>query len=192
MASAAGWYPDPQDSRLERYYNGRAWTHHTRNDLPDIPLAPWATQSQVVAAPSDTRPPRSGPTTALAVGVAVAGITTLTVVGVWASASALDETQLTAGGSDPTSQVFTCTDVQAETQTLVNAQQDPDITGWAGTPVTLTDNQPITSLPSGSAMEILIECENTAVFADGSSQELEMALTVDAAGQLYIDVVAKQ
>lgn len=25
----AGWYPDPRDARLQRYWNGTAWTEHT-------------------------------------------------------------------------------------------------------------------------------------------------------------------
>ena len=34
--SEAGWYPDPDGSPLQRYWDGTAWTEHTR-DAPDQP-----------------------------------------------------------------------------------------------------------------------------------------------------------
>lgn len=30
MSSAPGWYPDPQNARLLRYWDGRGWTPHTQ------------------------------------------------------------------------------------------------------------------------------------------------------------------
>ena len=30
----AGWYPDPQDSSRQRYWNGTAWTEHTADGAP--------------------------------------------------------------------------------------------------------------------------------------------------------------
>lgn len=30
----AGWYPDPQDSSRQRYWNGTAWTEHTAEGNP--------------------------------------------------------------------------------------------------------------------------------------------------------------
>ena len=30
IRARANWYPDPQDPRMERYWDGRAWTGHVR------------------------------------------------------------------------------------------------------------------------------------------------------------------
>lgn len=30
IRAIANWYPDPQDPRFERYWDGRAWTQHVR------------------------------------------------------------------------------------------------------------------------------------------------------------------
>lgn len=36
----AGWYPDPQDSSRQRYWNGTAWTEHTADGSPQAAGAP--------------------------------------------------------------------------------------------------------------------------------------------------------
>lgn len=43
---AEGWFPDPQDDRLQRWWDGRSWSHATR-PAPAASLAP-----EVVAAAS--------------------------------------------------------------------------------------------------------------------------------------------
>ena len=41
----AGWYPDPQDDRAERWWNGLAWTASTREPEPVIVIQPAAEQA---------------------------------------------------------------------------------------------------------------------------------------------------
>lgn len=53
-----GWYPDPNDGRIERWWNGTAWTEPTRALPPNVPAAAelraasngWATTSVVLSA----------------------------------------------------------------------------------------------------------------------------------------------
>lgn len=39
-APAAGWYPDPRDTRAQRYWDGTGWTAQTRPGMPSPPLPP--------------------------------------------------------------------------------------------------------------------------------------------------------
>ena len=34
IRAVANWYPDPQDPRFERYWDGRSWTGHVRPTPP--------------------------------------------------------------------------------------------------------------------------------------------------------------
>ena len=36
---AAGWYPDPRDPNVHRYYDGQNWTEH-RRPVAGPPVAP--------------------------------------------------------------------------------------------------------------------------------------------------------
>src|SRR5688500_15949308 len=36
----ADWFPDQQDPRLQRYWDGQRWTAHTREAIPAPPSAP--------------------------------------------------------------------------------------------------------------------------------------------------------
>jgi hypothetical protein len=40
-ASAPGWYPDPNDSNLVRYFDGRVWTLSTRPRAPTASAPGW-------------------------------------------------------------------------------------------------------------------------------------------------------
>lgn len=37
----AGWFPDPEDSRLVRYWDGTAWTEHRRRAVAPAPVPAW-------------------------------------------------------------------------------------------------------------------------------------------------------
>lgn len=39
-AAPAAWYPDPQGSPLARWWDGNAWTQHTREPTPAVPEVP--------------------------------------------------------------------------------------------------------------------------------------------------------
>ncbi|MDN5558816.1 MAG: DUF2510 domain-containing protein [Ruaniaceae bacterium] len=85
MQHPAGWYPDPNDSSKERYFNGSAWTTHVRNDIPEIPLAPWVDPAQHILTGGillDNTPPKSTRSTWLAVAAIAAGVAAVTIVGI--------------------------------------------------------------------------------------------------------------
>lgn len=82
---AAGWYPDPQDGSKERYFDGSAWTTHVRNDVPEIPLAPWVDQAQHILTGGvlrDNTPPPSSHSTWITVAAVTVGVAAATFVGV--------------------------------------------------------------------------------------------------------------
>ncbi|KIP51487.1 hypothetical protein SD72_15140 [Leucobacter komagatae] len=36
-SSAAGWYQDPLDANVQRYWDGAAWTEHEHSAIPSAP-----------------------------------------------------------------------------------------------------------------------------------------------------------
>lgn len=50
-ATPAGWYPDPNDGSLQRYWDGSLWTEHTAPLPPRLPVASAESQSGVVDNP---------------------------------------------------------------------------------------------------------------------------------------------
>lgn len=151
MSVSPGWYDDPQRPGVERFHDGRAWTAHVRNDLPDIPLAPWV-DSRTVVRPVDARPPRSTRAAASAVGLGLLGIVLVT----WAGASttvaalgngAVEPVVAPTEGGDPVLPLHDCDDVATATASLAREYGDLPLAGWAGAPVTVADHQPVTALP---------------------------------------------
>ncbi|MEV4948668.1 DUF2510 domain-containing protein [Streptomyces sp. NPDC053755] len=76
MTTPPGWYPDPTTPTVERWWDGTAWSAHTRL-LPGVaPLPVTAPQAVVV-------PPRARPGRSVALGAAaVAAVAATVVVGV--------------------------------------------------------------------------------------------------------------
>jgi len=69
---ASGWYPDPHNATLLRYWNGRVWTGRT------MPAAPAVTAPAVNAPGAGPTP--VPPTPAKAPGVPVGGIVAISVI----------------------------------------------------------------------------------------------------------------
>lgn len=44
-APAAGWYADPQNAQLQRYWDGSTWTNQTQPLNPALPAAPTGTST---------------------------------------------------------------------------------------------------------------------------------------------------
>jgi hypothetical protein len=76
VTTPAGWYPDPDGSGGQRYFDGQSWTDHT---------APGAAPAAVEAPALDAvaAAPKSGPNTKAIIGV-LAGVVVLLIVGVTA------------------------------------------------------------------------------------------------------------
>ena len=71
----AGWYPDPSDSNVVRYWDGSAWTDLAAAPSPPLPIHPSATQ------PEHPPPVVRENTTPTWAKVAIAALATLVVVG---------------------------------------------------------------------------------------------------------------
>mgnify|MGYP001765295918 CR=1 FL=1 len=191
MSVSPGWYDDPQRPGVERFHDGRAWTAHVRNDLPDIPLAPWV-DSRTVVRPVDARPPRSTRAAASAVGLGLLGIVLVT----WAGASttvaalgngAVEPVVAPTEGGDPVLPLHDCDDVATATASLAREYGDLPLAGWAGAPVTVADHQPVTALPPEGEQYLVLECTAAAEFTDGSVGEVLMSLSVDSDAAIWVD-----
>lgn len=200
MKPAAGWYTDPQDHSKERYFNGQRWTSHVRNDVPDIPLAPWMDTSNPYLSASvlDTTPPRTARQYVLPLLAGAVGVAAVTVVGVSTAMASLEVAPAegieaapppSGGGGQPVAQTLTCDDVESETESLLASSQTPLVVqAWAGNTEVIADYQPVTSLPPADDHYLLISCEGDATFDTGELLTLHMEITVDSAGDLYLNV----
>src|SRR5687767_1276364 len=74
LAHAAGWYPDPSDPTMQRWWDGAGWTDHAQ---PATPAGPAALQPGMAAAANLQGGYRAAPTTS---GMAIAALVCAFVV----------------------------------------------------------------------------------------------------------------
>ena len=175
-----GWYNDPSDPRHERYFDGGQWTARVRADIPDIPLAPWVNPAHPDYAYGhivDTTPPTSSVRswlTALAglaligaaLGYGVVSTNNFKAATGGAGNYGIDVQVPPAGGGAAVLETLTCQDLQDQFERQFASGYG--IEGFSGSPTTLADHQPITSLPSGDTYYLVIRCETYASFTDGA------------------------
>jgi hypothetical protein len=186
-----GWYDDPRQPGLERFHDGRSWTNHVRNDLPDIPVAPWVDPRTVIR-PVDSRPPRSTRAALAAVGAGLLGIVLVTWAGASSTLEALTDSSTEPvvapdRSGPPVLPLYSCEDVAEATLDLAREHGDLQITGWTAPAVTVADHQPIVALPPAGEQYVLLECAGTAAFDDGRLADVEMVLSVDSEAGLWAD-----
>ncbi|MGM0385292.1 MAG: DUF2510 domain-containing protein [Actinomycetota bacterium] len=192
MNVAPGWYDDPHQPGLERFHDGRSWTSHVRNDLPDIPVAPWVDPRSVVR-PVDSRPPQSTRAAASAVGIGLLGIGLVTWAGASSTLQALADSATEPvvaperTGREPVLPLYSCEDVAGVTLDLVRQNEDLPITRWTAPAVTVADHQPIVELPPEGEQYIVLVCTGEASFADGRVGDVGMVLSVDSGADLWAD-----
>lgn len=191
MSMTPGWYDDPRQPGLERFHDGRTWTNHVRNDLPDIPVAPWVDPRTVVR-PVDSRPPRSTRAALAAVGAGLLGIVLVTWAGASSTLEALahsstDPVVAPDQSGEPVLPLYGCEDVAQATLDLATQYGDLPITGWTAPAVTVADHQPIVALPPDGEQYVLLVCAGTAALEDGRVADVEMVLSVDSAAELWAD-----
>ena len=69
--SPAGWYPDPRDRRVERWFDGVGWSNHVRvvDDAP--PVVPYDAGTGRAGRSSRARKAAAVPVSVLAIGLAL-------------------------------------------------------------------------------------------------------------------------
>lgn len=92
----SGWYPDPRDPRLLRYWDGTAWTAHTA-PMPQMAVPP------AVPAPSWSRPQRVDPSRGPRWGTLTAVVSVLLLLLVGTVAVAVSGEENPAESADATS-----------------------------------------------------------------------------------------
>lgn len=192
MSLPPGWYADPGQRGVERFHDGRRWTSHVRNNLPEIPIAPWVDPRSVVR-PVDSRPPTSSRAAAGAVVAGLLGIGLVTWAGASTTLQALAESPAdpvvapAQPGLEPVLPLYNCDDVAAATLELAREHGDLPIAGWTGPILTVADHQPITALPPEGELYLVVECTGEASFDGGRIGDVGMVLSVDSTAALWAD-----
>lgn len=165
MTTPAGWYPDPDGSGGQRYYDGRSWTEHRA--AAQQPTAYEAPPLDAVTA----APRKSGPNGKVITGV-VAAIVVVAVVGVaaiWLTLrSDVGDVTVAHTPSDAPGQTSV---VAAEPETGVEAPTLEDQAASVGQPVR-----------DGNFEFVVTGIERTAVVSDPEFPELQKA----AAGEFLM------
>jgi hypothetical protein len=115
MASAPGWYPDPDGKGGTRYFDGEKWTAH-RAAPPPSPYAPTSVAAD--------KPPVKGWTPARAVLVAVGGVIVVLLV-VAVARGAEDDKKETNDRYSPSSSRSSSPTVVAPTSTFTSTNAPP-------------------------------------------------------------------
>jgi len=200
--AGSGWYTDPGDPRNERYFDGRKWTDHVRKDVPDIPLAPWVdprTVPSINGLVIDQNAPTSNMATWVSLALATAGVAAAFLVGFTQTNAGLQQAEESlpgiavedpprGGSGTPLFPLFSCNDL---TEAMLQFDAESPylgVTGIAGQPSVLFDNQPIYVLPDDpSTVYRIMGCQVDAQFADGDTDTVEVHLFTDWQGGLQID-----
>lgn len=197
----SGWYQDPNDRSKERYFDGRAWTKHVREDIPDIPLAPWVQPGATPAVGGyavDTSAPTKSVARWLALGAGALGLGAVIFFGITHTSSVLDtavpgnqpflaeDPPSNPGGQDvlfPT----TCTELVESIDLFAGDPALPALATISADATVVTDNQPVTVLPpEGTVAYTVLECSTGATFVDGSQRDLLLGLYVIYTGQILL------
>ncbi|WP_029253916.1 DUF2510 domain-containing protein [Paraoerskovia marina] len=207
-APAAGWYPDPQDQNIDRYFDGTAWTtavrqRETLDHGPTDPVEPGGAK-------------RSGK------GWLIAGISTAVLVGLFVvigvAAGGSDDEPVAApqasSDADPVEPAELETETPDETpepepepevEELPSPDEACEVLGTEAVriaadqadgftdqlikvrqPEMVEDNRLTYEIPTDTSDALIYSCTGTGIYSSGDDATVNMEATVDSDGDWFI------
>ncbi len=164
--TSPGWYPDPHDPRLVRWFDGEQWTGHAAPALPPKKKLSGGVLAIVVVA-------------VVVLGVVAAGVLAAVAVPVFLAQRERAELSIVSS--------YTCDDVERFAVDAYGSGGDINLVSLDS--ILLDDARPIAGLPDEGDDDVFVmSCTGLAVYDDGVKMGAVADLYVDHAGTPLVDL----
>jgi hypothetical protein len=178
-----GWYPDPQDPRAVRWFDGQSWTDDRAAVAPPGTAAgqPWQSgqpwqpgQRPAAGAHSHTR-------LLAIVGVVVVVFILVSVLASSAIPTYLNQLKI---AKSPAIATMTCQDVAANMVALSKKNDHPPLVSMTGA-VLVDDKRAGLKTPAPGCRAFVMSCRGTGAWGDGVSKTALVSLSLDSTGKRW-------
>jgi hypothetical protein len=187
-----GWYPDPQDPRAERWFDGQSWTdRRTAGSTPDMAPAPtgqpWQSgQPWQGGQPWEPGPAPAGRALSHTRLLAIVGVVVVVfiLVSVLASSAIPTYVNQLKIAKPPAVTTMTCQDVAANMVALSKKNDHPPLVGMTGA-VLVDDKRAGLKTPAPGGKALVMSCRGTGTWGDGVSKSVLVSLSLDSTGKRW-------
>jgi hypothetical protein len=184
-----GWYPDPQDPRAERWFDGQSWTDDRAAAAPSGTAAGqrWPSDQAWQSGPAwEPGPAPAGRARSHTRLLAILGsvIVVFIVISVLAATRIPSYVTQLVVAKLPDITTLTCQDVAAKMVALSKKNDHPPLVSMTGA-VVVDDKRAGLKTPAPGSKAFVMSCRGTGTWGDGVSKSVLVSLSLDSDGKRW-------